>query len=119
MDLDASYQSQRSAQVGNVPTPQSETQVNHSVVIPRNFLGSIFSSRKKQQQPSAQKKSAEVVLMNQAKDLKQNVESLYKNYIAALVSEQKNEMLQIERRINECLKKTQDLQDNIEDFTAL
>ncbi|CAK73313.1 unnamed protein product (macronuclear) [Paramecium tetraurelia] len=64
------------------------------------------------------RKNAEKALQKQAAELKSNLEQLYKSFLSTLLLNQVNDekFLKFERQINECVKKTQDLNDNIEDF---
>ncbi|CAD8142458.1 unnamed protein product [Paramecium pentaurelia] len=71
-----------------------------------------------QQVEDQDRKIAEKALQKQAGDLKSNLEQLYKSFLSTLMQNQVNDekFLKFERQINECVKKTQDLHDNIEDF---
>ncbi|CAD8155389.1 unnamed protein product [Paramecium octaurelia] len=67
-------------------------------------------------------KIAATMIHKQTDELKQNLEQLYKCFLSTVLLSQNNEegkFLKFEREINECLKKTQDLNDNIEDFLIL
>ncbi|CAD8150791.1 unnamed protein product [Paramecium octaurelia] len=71
-----------------------------------------------QQVDDPNRKIAEQALQKQASELKSNLEQLYKSFLSTLLLNQVNDekFLKFERQINECVKKTQDLNDNIEDF---
>ncbi|CAD8067935.1 unnamed protein product [Paramecium sonneborni] len=71
-----------------------------------------------QQTEDPNRKIAEKALQKQAEDLKFSLEQLYKSFISTLLLNQVNDekFVKFEREINQCVKKTQDLNDNIEDF---
>ncbi|CAD8064000.1 unnamed protein product [Paramecium sonneborni] len=71
-----------------------------------------------QQTEDPNRKIAEQALQKQAEELKTNLEQLYKSFLSTLLLNQVNDekFLKFERQINECVKKTQDLHDNMEDF---
>ncbi|CAK75466.1 unnamed protein product (macronuclear) [Paramecium tetraurelia] len=74
------------------------------------------------QQENQEIKIAATMIHKQTDELKQNLEQLYKCFLSTVLLGQNNEegkFLKFEREINECLKKTQDLNDNIEDFLIL
>ncbi|CAD8057125.1 unnamed protein product [Paramecium primaurelia] len=75
------------------------------------------------QQENQDIKIAATMIHKQTEELKQNLEQLYKCFLSTVLLSQNNEQegkfLKFEREINECLKKTQDLNDNIEDFLIL
>ncbi|CAK75977.1 unnamed protein product (macronuclear) [Paramecium tetraurelia] len=73
-------------------------------------------------QENSDMKIAVTMIHKQTEDLKYNLEQLYKCFLSTVLLTQNSEdtkFLKFEREINECLKKTQDLNDNIEDFLIL
>ncbi|CAD8067156.1 unnamed protein product [Paramecium sonneborni] len=74
------------------------------------------------QQENSDLKIAVTMIHKQSEELKLNLEQLYKCFLSTVLlnqNNQDNKFLKFEREINECLKKTQDLNDNIEDFLVL
>ncbi|CAD8063250.1 unnamed protein product [Paramecium sonneborni] len=84
-----------------------------------NYFNKPTNQPIQQMQENSDLKIAVTLIHKQTEELKVNLEQLYKCFLSTVLLNQSNEdgkFLKFEREINECLKKTQDLNDNIEDF---
>ncbi|CAD8057826.1 unnamed protein product [Paramecium primaurelia] len=98
----------------------TDTQISKTAKAANLILNGLnyFKLRPIQQVEDPDRKIAEKALQKQAEELKINLEQLYKSFLSTLLLNQVNDekFLKFERQINECVKRTQDLHDNIEDF---